>query len=184
MANAKTVARVFEYLSHKYDEEPMENTRLNKLVYFAQGHMLGENGTELFPNEIDAWQFGPVVPTVYSDFCKIKQRAKTDDLSDIDLTPEQVELIMDVWLQYGCFTAYKLTSMTHVPGTPWSMTYIEGRKGVHIPKDLMREYFSRPENRLVKTQDKLSQIPIETVIPKEEYDPEEDAIWEAMMHDA
>ncbi|MDO4549528.1 MAG: DUF4065 domain-containing protein [Clostridia bacterium] len=184
MASARTVARVFEYLSHKYDEEPMENTRLNKLVYFAQGHMLGESGKELFKNEIDAWQFGPVVSVVYNDFSKIRQRAKTDDLSDIDLTPEQVELIMDVWNQYGGYTAHKLTLMTHMPGTPWSQTYVEGKKDVHIPKDVMLEYFSRPANRLKRTMDEASQTPADTVLPKDEYDPEEDAIWEAMLYDA
>ena len=58
MSNAKDVARVFEYLSLKSDGVPIEKTRLNKLLYFAQGHTLAEFNRELFSNQIDAWEHG------------------------------------------------------------------------------------------------------------------------------
>ena len=180
MTNAKTIARVFTYLSHKIDEEPMTKTRINKLIFFAQGHSLGERGKPLFLNEIDAWDYGPVVPTVYGDFDKIAARAAQDDLQGIGLTGEEIELIMDVWNQYGGYTASKLTDITHQSGTPWLLTYVAGQRNVHIPKELMREYFSRPENRLPRAMNGLDSIPVTDALPKEEYDPQEDDIWEAL----
>ena len=39
--------------------------QLLKLVYIAHGHMLGEHGMPLLDEPIQAWQYGPVVNSVY-----------------------------------------------------------------------------------------------------------------------
>ncbi len=181
MASAKDVARVFEYLSLKSDGAAIEKTRLNKLLYFAQGHALAELDRELFSNQIDAWEHGPVVVVVYSSFDNIVNRAKNSGIADIKLSPEEMDIIMDVWEQYGSYSAKKLVNLTHEKGTPWSSAYKPNVKNTHIPQDLIKQYFSRPENRLKRNVSIMGNIPIVNALPAEEYDPSEDAIWEALL---
>ena len=39
--------------------------QLIKLVYIAHGYMLGKHGRPLLDEAVQAWQYGPVVPSVY-----------------------------------------------------------------------------------------------------------------------
>ena len=183
MAMAKAVAKVFEYLSQKVDGTAVGKTRLNKLLYYAQGHSLGETGEPLFSNNVDAWNYGPVVAVVYTNYDKIIQEADRDGISGTGLTPAQLELIVDVWNQYGREPAHSLVERTHRSDTPWSRCY-NGQRNAHISQEIMKEYFSRSDNRLKRsTREAIQRIPEIDKLPKEDYDPEEDAIWEAMLRE-
>ncbi len=39
--------------------------KLHKLLYYAAGWHLGFTGEPLFDEDIEAWQYGPVVPSIY-----------------------------------------------------------------------------------------------------------------------
>lgn len=184
MTSAKNAARVFEYLSLQSEGLPIEKTSLNKLLYFAQGHALSELGHELFPNQIDAWDHGPVVAVVYTGYDKIVESAEREGISDVQMAPEELEIIMDVWNKYKGYSAKSLVDMTHEAGTPWAATYEPGVKNIHIPVDLIQEYFLRPENRLERIMDGVKELPTVDALPADEYDPKEDSVWEALLNDA
>ena len=44
-------------------EADISNLKLQKLLYYAQGHYLARTGVPLFDDVIQAWAHGPVVPT-------------------------------------------------------------------------------------------------------------------------
>lgn len=184
MSSAKDVARVIEYLCLQAEGTPAEKTRLNKLLYFAQGHALAVLGRRLFSNEIDAWDHGPVVAVVYSNYDRIVEDAEQIGLSGISLAPEEIDLIMDVWAQYRGYTAKELVAMTHLPGTPWAETYKPNVRNAHIPEPLMRQYFERHENGLSQGVRGLNALPAVDALPAEDYDPDEDSVWEAQLHAA
>lgn len=184
MTSAKDVARVFEYLSLQSDGCPIEVTRLNKLLYFAQGHALAELKHALFTNQIDAWERGPVVAVVYTGFNKIVERTRKIGLSDIHVPPEELDIILDVWNQYRDYSATELVNLTHEPGSPWREVYQSDIKNVHIPLELIQQYFNQPENELKHVERDLDKLPSVDALPAEEYDPEEDSVWEAMLNDA
>ncbi len=184
MANAKEIARIFAYLSQRDEGKLIEKTRLNKLLYFAQGHALVELGRPLFQNKIDAWEHGPVVAVVYTKHKKIIDEAKALGISDIRVSPKEMELVLDVWEQYRSYKAKDLVDMTHQEGTPWKDTYVEGEKNVHIPIDLIERYFLRPENKLNRIMDRVKDLPVIDALPADEYDPSEDSVWEALLNDA
>ena len=184
MTSAKDTARVIEYLCMKAEGTPAEKTRLNKLLYLVQGYALAILGHKLFPNEIDAWDHGPVVAVVYTNFNRIVEAAEQVGLSGIELTSEEMDLIMDVWEQYRGYTAKELVDMTHKPGAPWSQTYKPGVKNVHIPAELMRQYFEDCKNELSHDMCGLSALPAVDALPAEDYDSDEDSVWEALLHDA
>lgn len=47
---------------------PISNLQLQKILYFIQVDALKTTGEPAFLNNIEAWQFGPVVPEVYYYF--------------------------------------------------------------------------------------------------------------------
>lgn len=140
MLRAADVARFFIYLMQG-DENDLTNTKLNKLLYYAQGHALEHNGSPLFADKIEAWQYGPVVPSVYH---KYKDSAILTCNADFDFSKygdEDQAIMIDVAREFGKYSASELTNMTHMPDTPWSKAYKEGSRSVEIPREDIKEYF-------------------------------------------
>ena len=64
---ATTAANYLLYIMGEAFDD-LTNMKLNKLLYFSQGHYLKKYGRPLFNNVIEAWGHGPVVPEVYSTY--------------------------------------------------------------------------------------------------------------------
>ena len=47
---------------------PISNLQLQKILYYIQKAFLNR-GDRAFSDNIEAWQFGPVVPNVYDHYC-------------------------------------------------------------------------------------------------------------------
>ena len=65
MPSAVDVARYFLAQSDDDAGDIISNLKLQKLLYYAQGVTLALTGKPLFSDPIEAWQHGPVVPSVY-----------------------------------------------------------------------------------------------------------------------
>ena len=63
---AKLLIKKAEQVS--YGEEFMTNMKLQKMLYYQQGFHLAYFGEPLFDEEIEAWMYGPVVPSVYDEY--------------------------------------------------------------------------------------------------------------------
>lgn len=131
---------VADYFLASQDEESGElisNLKLQKLMYYAQGFHLALYGTRLFPNDIEAWAHGPVVPELYHKFkehgAAPLPRPQSVSLEKFDAQTR--ELLDDIINIYGQYSGWKLRNMTHEE-TPW----IESKYGVIRPQ-LMIDYF-------------------------------------------
>ena len=69
-------------------EELISNVKLQKLLYYQQGFHLACFGAPLFDEEIEAWMYGPVVPSVYEYF-------KTYDNRGIEYSEAPVSLLLE-----------------------------------------------------------------------------------------
>ena len=49
--------------------KPISNLQLQKILYYIQVEFLKTKGVPAFSDEIEAWQFGPVVRAVYQQYC-------------------------------------------------------------------------------------------------------------------
>jgi uncharacterized phage-associated protein len=65
--SALTIAKWFIAWAEA-EEEELSNLKLQKLLYYAQGHHLARFGHALFEEPIQAWSHGPVVPGVYHEY--------------------------------------------------------------------------------------------------------------------
>ena len=64
---AAQVARYFLALTDP-DDNDVSNLKLQKLCYYAQGLCSAMRGAPLFVDRIEAWDHGPVVPTLYHEY--------------------------------------------------------------------------------------------------------------------
>ena len=65
------------------DGIPITPLKLNKLVYIAYGWVAGAIGQRLFDEEIEAWQHGPVIRSLYDEFKHFKNRPITERSVDM-----------------------------------------------------------------------------------------------------
>ena len=104
---------------------PMTAMKLQKLVYYSQAWSLVWDDNPLFPEEIEAWANGPVVPALYDwhrGAYKVASCHKGDHES---LTPEQMETVDGILAFYGDKTSQWLSDLTHSED-PWR----DARKGL------------------------------------------------------
>lgn len=137
------IASIFVQLANSLPNHHIDNLKLNKLCYYAQGWHLARLHEPLFREEIQAWEYGPLIPEVYYTYrvCggdPIKEPATEFD--EDNLTREDASLITDVYIRYGKYTSAALIDLTHQPGSPWKQVY-EPRKNKIIGVDLIRDYF-------------------------------------------
>lgn len=128
------------------NEATLSNLKLQKLLYYVQGHHLGEHGTPVFDDKIEAWAHGPVVRSVYHDLKQFGNGAIDPDVAisddfDWDDFRDIEGDLMRVWNTYGKYEAWALRNRTHREA-PWKSTFEDGKKYLVISQDVMRDFFS------------------------------------------
>lgn len=145
--NALTVANYMLYLMNDIFDD-LTNMKINKLLYFTQGHYLQTHNEPLFYEDIEAWEHGPVVPDVYLSYKKYGSNPITSyDETLITQVPSKVkEIIHNIAVKYGKYTAGELRNLTHEEGTPWSQVYHADIYHVVIPVNTIKNYFRGIDN--------------------------------------
>jgi uncharacterized phage-associated protein len=122
---------------------PLSIMSLLKLTYIAHGwHLQMRCGEPLFSNRIEAWQYGPVIPDVYSAFRNQgvnvtgKVTYPQQKMSDVD-----ADLMKQIWDIYGRMSAFRLSDLTHEPGGQWHIASQMGGNYAPIPNDLIQKYY-------------------------------------------
>ena len=102
MIKAIDIANFFIDLSNSLEEELMTNLKVNKLVYLAQAWSLVRLGKPLFCENIQAWQYGPVIPSVYNTFkvCGANNIENVfGEYNQKIFSPEELDLLIDILYQ-------------------------------------------------------------------------------------
>lgn len=103
--------------------DTISNLKLQKILYYQQGFHLAYFGTPLFDEDIVAWQYGPVVPSVYQAYKSFESNSISTSKEAISLSDEEEELFNNVYEEYSQFSAVALMKMTHEE-SPWRTTKI------------------------------------------------------------
>lgn len=136
---------VAEYMlwSGRQDGDPLTPMQVLKLVYIAHGWNLGLTGRPLINEDVEAWKYGPVVPSVYHEFKRFGGAFITDcpTQQPQGFLPVEISIMHQVWKGYGKRSGVSLSSLTHQPGTPWDITIKRLGQGAVIPNDLIEEHY-------------------------------------------
>lgn len=124
-------------LKCKRDSHPISNLQLQKILFYIQKEFLGK-GKMAFADDIEAWQFGPVVPNVYYYFCGFG--AMPISMIQGEYSIEEDKSIIDAIIEAKrSLNPWELVAETHKPGGAWDQIYRDG-VGNHnvIPTELIR----------------------------------------------
>ena len=134
-----SVMNIAKYVINKCTREkhPISNLQLQKILYYIQKNFL-DNGEEAFPEEIEAWQFGPVVREVYNQYCGFGATPITIEY-DISIPEEDINIIDPIVTMKRKLNPWDMVADTHKPEKAWAEIYKDGL-GDHciIPKELIR----------------------------------------------
>lgn len=136
-----TAVNLSRYIVNKCiaDGHPISNLQLQKILFYIQKNFLAR-GKVAFSDDIEAWQFGPVVASTYYHYChfggmpiSISEPVFEVDAYDKKLIDHIVETKRELY-------PWDLVAETHQPGGAWARTYRagEGYREV-IPLDLIRQ---------------------------------------------
>ena len=132
------------------DRRPLTQMQLQKLVYIAHGWNLAINLRPLTTDDPQAWDYGPVYPDLWeavrgyggqpvgrmiknSDNFANFFADDADQEARAEITAQETDLIDRVYEIYGQYHAFKLSAMTHEPGTPWYQVFVDNQN----PKGLI-----------------------------------------------
>lgn len=115
--------RIVTYCNQK--GRPVSNLKLQKLLYYVWIGYYRQNSTELFFENMHAWQLGPVVPSVYYEFSPYAGMPIRQNYAD-ECSPEDTVIIDKIVNDYIDYSAAELVSMTHEKGKPWDLVYRNG----------------------------------------------------------
>jgi uncharacterized phage-associated protein len=166
--NAKAIANFLLELA-KARGQSLTPMKLQKLIYYANGWHSAIKGEPLINEQVEAWDYGPVIPSIYKEFREYGNQPITSPATEFEFielpdsegmdfrfrTPrleddlQQTEfaraLLKRVWEVYGGYTAVQLSNMTHAPGTPWRQVYDRYSeqipRGTDIPWEAIRDHF-------------------------------------------
>jgi uncharacterized phage-associated protein len=154
--SAAAVANEFLHLAHR-DGKTITPLKMQKLVYFAHGWHLAITGKPLISEQIQAWQYGPVIGSLYQIFkeagsnpirfaasvpiqggyisAKLEREGRAEEVAIAK------RIIERVWKQYGRYTAAQLTTLTHSENSPWARVPNKEEPEQVIPNESIRSYF-------------------------------------------
>lgn len=153
--DARAIANYILDKASEYKIGDLSLMKLLKLIYMAHGWSFYFCEKPLVSEQPEAWPYGPVYPKVYWFYSENGGRGALPIESDekiknketlapycADLTEKQEGTIAAVLKLYGPMTAFKLSNITHLDGSPWAKT-VKRDRGYwgEIPEQAMSDYY-------------------------------------------
>ena len=167
---ASTIAGYFIERSNK-EERQLSVLQIIKLVYISHGWNLALNDAPLISDRIEAWTYGPVIPSLKSFF--EGKGLRKDDLVSLSVEEvncikfEHLELLNKVYVKYEQITGEELSQLMHEDDTPWFAVWDNERgRNNPIENEATKAYYSKQINKEIF--DALPKIPAITTKEKAE----------------
>ena len=140
--------------------------QLLKLVYIAHGWYLAIADKDLIDEGVQAWKYGPVIPSVYHKF-KLYGNSEINSLVSVDvpgwsddpygegipvnnlsnIAESDKKFLDKIFEVYGKYSGVQLSNLTHQEDTPWDIIWNK-EGGMYdrqklIPNDLIKEHYKK-----------------------------------------
>jgi uncharacterized phage-associated protein len=147
--NAKAIANSFLDLAigHGQSLTPM---KIQKLIYYANGWHSAIKREPLIDEQVEAWAYGPVIPSIYRAFREYGNQPITSPAMDFEFFGEpesgrdfhyhapslednthQTEfaraLLNRIWEIYGGYSAAQLSNLTHAVVRGQELSHFRGQ---------------------------------------------------------
>lgn len=137
-----SVLRAAKHLAEKSDWT-LSNLEMQKLLYLAHMFHLGRTGDPLVHGNFEAWDYGPVHPSLYH-FAKVYGADPVQNIFyQVPDLPEgsEREIIDEAYEHLGKVGPGRLVRATHRSNGAWEKNYDPNIKNQIIPnEDILREF--------------------------------------------
>lgn len=113
------------------DNAPITNLQLQRILYSVQKDFL-KRGSPAFSDDIEAWEFGPVVPNVYFDFCGFGAMFISISKGAVPNLTSDKNIIDNIIEAKRSLTPWEAAKETHKATGAWSKVYDNGKGRQHI----------------------------------------------------
>ncbi len=128
----------------------VSNLQLQKILYVSQMLYMGQNdGKRLVDANFEAWDYGPVEPSLYRKVRMFGGRPIEDVF--YEARPFKDDDTRLAFIKDGCAALLplrpgQLVDITHWSKGAWANNYVPGIRGIKIPdQDIIAEYRKRDE---------------------------------------
>ena len=153
------MANYFIEIAQKNDT-PITQLGLMKRVYIAHGFclaILDRSALDERFDRVEAWKYGPVIPSVYHSFKQYKEKpikektvvmtwneeTRIPEFEVPELEDNDIKKVVDmVWNRYKGYTESDMVSLTHRKGTPWDLCYVPEMNAV-IPDAYTKLFYKK-----------------------------------------
>lgn len=147
MYDASTIAR---YIIRKYGDrgQTISNLKLQKVLYFVQAEFLASTGEPCFKDSIEAWPFGPVVPTVYRKYkvyssAQIPVRAASGMCFITQTDKKLIDGMIDECAKYSASQLCDITQRQ----PPWLDVYKDDGVTREISNESIKKFFMEDDKK-------------------------------------
>lgn len=157
------VAKYFTEINSQVSDQSLDKMKLQKLAYYAQAWSLVLLEDSLFPEQIQAWKNGPVIPVLW-------RTLKNDNLPERNqsFSISQEAILRQVWEVYGKLSSTELRKLSHQE-MPWLNAYGDKSNGASCHEQVVLEDMSDYYHNFITQEQKDNlQIPPSVVNPKKE----------------
>ena len=124
----------------------ISNLKLQKLLYFVQGEASARSPHRLIDDDFYAWQLGPVVPNVYSDYAMYSSSHIPRQIVKREIAEDEKSIVDMALVKYANYSPWALVEKSHNQD-PWKYNYsIFGDRAL-IPYQSIKDYFSGGDAR-------------------------------------
>jgi uncharacterized phage-associated protein len=139
------VANEFVRLAQQQGGPSLTPLQLIKLTYMAHGWSFVFLEEPLLNEPVQAWQYGPVLPSLYYAVRHYRASPVADvvpgDSDPQPLSDRARELIAAVYQRYRHLSGTQLSAMTHMANTPWSQAWHERGQNSVIPNNAIADHY-------------------------------------------
>ena len=139
MYSALDISKYIISYEHSKNRE-VSNLRLQKLLYFVQAKFLRETGKPCFLDTMEAWDFGPVVVSVYHEYKIYGGLDITFSVQVPKIDSSSIMLLNNILDYVADYPTWQLVDITHEQ-KPW----IDARNNIDktITVDAMKSFFCK-----------------------------------------
>lgn len=139
---AYTAQQVAHYIISKCmrDKRPITNLNLHKILYFVQVASIQAGRGAAFDDDMEAWQYGPIVRNVYYEFGRYGGMPITDTFNNFQIADEDRVFFDPIIEKRSAQKSWDLVKESHRDGCAWQMVYGGPRTHNIIPKEYFYKY--------------------------------------------
>lgn len=123
--------------------QPIDKLKLQKIIFYAAGEYAALTGLAMFPEPIEAWDWGPVIYDLWQEFRRCGDDQAIVDLLSGDsskLDPLAIGCVESALEKYGERSGANLIDLTHKEPA-WKDAYVPGQRRTPIPLESLIESF-------------------------------------------